>query len=43
MPPTGGNRAEDGPVSAPGAAVPVLVLEPREEVEVAEQLVVSPL
>lgn len=47
VPPTGGNRPEDGPVSGPGAAVPVLVVQPREEVELArqavDQLVVSPM
>jgi acetate kinase len=33
--PVGGNRADDGPVSPPGAAVPVLVVEPREELQLA--------
>ncbi|WP_200797449.1 acetate/propionate family kinase [Streptoalloteichus hindustanus] len=30
-----GNREDDGPVSAPGAAVPVLVVRPREELQIA--------
>ncbi|MEV4756884.1 acetate kinase [Micromonospora sp. NPDC049559] len=35
--PVGGNRASDGPVSPPGAAIPVLVVEPREEMQLAEE------
>jgi acetate kinase len=30
-----GNRADDGPVSEPNAPVPVLVVEPREELQIA--------
>ncbi|MEV7225421.1 acetate kinase [Polymorphospora sp. NPDC051019] len=37
VPPTGGNRDDDGPVSVPGAAVPVLVVRPREEFELARE------
>ena len=33
--PTHGNRTDDGPVSPSGAAVAVLVVEPREELEIA--------
>ena len=29
------NRDEDGPVQVPGAAVPVLVVQPREELPLA--------
>ncbi|MDG4833656.1 acetate kinase [Solwaraspora sp. WMMD1047] len=36
-PPVAGNLAADGLVSAPGAAVPVLVVEPREELQVAAE------
>lgn len=35
--PTIGNRADDGPVSAPGAAVPVLVVQPREDLQIAAE------
>jgi acetate kinase len=35
--PVGGNRETDAVISAPGAAVPVLVVEPREELEVAAE------
>jgi acetate kinase len=34
-PPTFANRDEDGPVHVPGAAVPVLVVQPREEIQLA--------
>ncbi|MFC7546526.1 acetate/propionate family kinase [Plantactinospora sp. GCM10030261] len=37
VPPIGGNRVDDGPVSEPEAAVPVLVVEPREELQVAAE------
>nr|MDT0660292.1 acetate kinase [Micromonospora sp. DSM 115978] len=37
VPPAGGNRDSDGPVSAPGAVVPVLVVEPREDLQVAAE------
>ncbi|MCP2261841.1 acetate kinase [Streptoalloteichus tenebrarius] len=30
-----GNRKDDGPISPPGAAVPVLVVRPREELQIA--------
>jgi acetate kinase len=33
--PVTGNLDHDGPVSPPGAAVPVLVVEPREELQIA--------
>jgi acetate kinase len=33
-----GNRSDDGPVSAAGAAVPVLVVQPREELEMAAEV-----
>jgi acetate kinase len=33
--PVGGNLEQDGPVSPPGAAVPVLVVQPREELQIA--------
>jgi acetate kinase len=36
--PAGGNRADDGPVTLPGAAVPVLVIEPREELQIAAEV-----
>jgi acetate kinase len=35
--PVVGNRADDGPVSPPGAAVPVLVVETREELQIARE------
>ncbi|MEV4223163.1 acetate/propionate family kinase [Nonomuraea sp. NPDC049725] len=35
--PVRGNRADDGPVSAPGAAVPVLVVEVHEELQLARE------
>jgi acetate kinase len=35
VPPGGGNREVDSIVSAPGARVPVLVVEPHEELQVA--------
>ncbi|MFB9237775.1 acetate/propionate family kinase [Plantactinospora siamensis] len=35
------NRADDGPVSAPDDPVPVLVIEPREELAVAEETVAA--
>lgn len=36
-PPAGGNPEADAVVSAPGATVPVLVVEPREDLEVAAE------
>ncbi|MBF8192130.1 acetate/propionate family kinase [Nonomuraea sp. K274] len=36
-PPALGNRHDDGPVSAPGAAVPVLVVQVREELQLARE------
>ncbi|WP_245899628.1 acetate/propionate family kinase [Nonomuraea indica] len=36
-PPTVTHRSEDGPVSAEGAAVPVYVVEPREELQLARE------
>jgi acetate kinase len=35
--PVRGNRDDDGPVSPPGAAVPVLVVETREELQLAHE------
>lgn len=35
--PVMGNREDDGPVSAPDAAVPVLVVEPREDLQLAAE------
>ena len=35
--PVRGNRDDDGPVSADGVAVPVLVIRPREELEIADE------
>jgi acetate kinase len=35
--PTMGNRSDDGPVSAPDAAVPVLVVQPREDLQIAAE------
>jgi acetate kinase len=40
-PPERGNRADDGPVSRPGAAVPVLVVQPREELQLAEDTLLA--
>lgn len=40
-PPARGNRDDDGPVSAPNARVPVLVVEPREELQVAAETVAA--
>ncbi|MGP3935135.1 acetate/propionate family kinase [Nonomuraea sp. KM88] len=37
LPPVRGNRHDDGPVSAPGAAVPVLVVQVREELQLARE------
>ncbi|TDC00005.1 acetate kinase [Nonomuraea longispora] len=37
LPPVRGNRRDDGPVSAPGAAVPVLVVQVREELQLARE------
>ncbi|MGP3957926.1 acetate/propionate family kinase [Nonomuraea sp. 3N208] len=37
QPPPGGNRHEDGPVSAYGAAVPVMVVQVREELQLARE------
>ncbi|MEU1724955.1 acetate/propionate family kinase [Nonomuraea sp. NPDC005692] len=36
-PPESGNRHDDGPVSGPGAAVPVLVVQVREELQLARE------
>jgi acetate kinase len=36
-PPVTGNRHDDGPVSADGAAVPVLVVQVREELQLARE------
>ncbi|MGR6920829.1 acetate/propionate family kinase [[Actinomadura] parvosata] len=36
-PPVLGNRSDDGPVSAAGAAVPVLVVQVREELQLARE------
>ncbi|NJP88281.1 acetate kinase [Nonomuraea sp. FMUSA5-5] len=36
-PPVLGNRSDDGPVSAQGAAVPVLVVQVREELQLARE------
>ncbi|GAA3619498.1 acetate/propionate family kinase [Nonomuraea rosea] len=36
-PPAAGNRHEDGLISAPGAAVPVLVVQVREELQLARE------
>ena len=36
--PPDGNRTDDGPISDPGATVPVLVVEPREELELAREV-----
>lgn len=36
-PPEGGNRHDDGPVSGYGAAVPVLVVQGREELQLARE------
>jgi acetate kinase len=36
--PVRGNRDDDGPVSPDGAAVPVLVVATREELELAAQV-----
>jgi acetate kinase len=33
--PATGNRSDDGTVSLPDAATPVLVIEPREELQIA--------
>lgn len=33
--PSAGDRDDDGPVSPPGATVPVLVVQPREEIQLA--------
>jgi acetate kinase len=33
--PVRGNRDDDGPISADGAAVPVFVIKPREELQLA--------
>lgn len=35
--PTHGNRPDDGPVTPEGVPVPVLVVEPREELEIAQE------
>ncbi|WP_246080124.1 acetate/propionate family kinase [Nonomuraea mesophila] len=40
LPPVRGNRRDDGPVSAPGAAVPVLVVQVREELQLARECLV---
>jgi acetate kinase len=37
-PPEVGNRPDDGPVSTPGEGVPVLVVRPREELEIAAEV-----
>lgn len=36
-PPVGGNRADDGLISPAGTAVPVLVVEPHEELQLARE------
>lgn len=36
-----GNRSEDGPVSPPGATIPVLVVRPREELQLARDTVAA--
>jgi acetate kinase len=37
-PPETGNRPDDGPVTPEGAAVPVLVVQPRDELEIAAEV-----
>ena len=36
-----GNRTDDGPISPPGAAVPVLVVEPREEIQLCRDTIAA--
>jgi acetate kinase len=40
-PPVRGNRDDDGPVSAPDATTPVLVIQPREELQLARETVAA--
>jgi acetate kinase len=34
-PPASAHRRDDGPISAEGARVPILIVEPREEIQIA--------
>jgi acetate kinase len=41
LPSGGGNRTDDGPITPPDAAVPVLVVEPREELQLADDVLAA--